>query len=96
MVAKLTIAIELAIITEKAKPKVSLLIEYADYAKVFSKVATDHIPPSCPYNHEITLDKYFTPKINKIYPLFSDEKKAIKDFLEENLATGKICPSNSL
>ena len=35
------------------------------------------------------------PKIGKIYPLSPDEKKATKDFLKENLAAGKICPSNS-
>ena len=35
-------------------------------------------------------------KIGKIYPLSPDEKKATEDFLKENLATGKICPSNSL
>ena len=35
------------------------------------------------------------PKIGKIYPLFPDEKKATEDFLEENLAVGKICPFNS-
>ena len=35
------------------------------------------------------------PKIGKIYPLSPNEKKATEDFLEENLATGKIRPSNS-
>ena len=88
-------AMELAIATEKAKAKVSLLSEYADFAQVFSKEATDHIPPSRPYDHEINLDETFVPKIGKIYPLSPDEKKATEDFLEENLAAGKICPSNS-
>ena len=45
-VTKLTTAMELAIATKKAKPKVSLLLEYADFAHVFSKEATDHVPPS--------------------------------------------------
>ena len=35
------------------------------------------------------------PKIGKIYPLSPDEKKATKDFLDDNLATGKIHPFNS-
>ena len=35
------------------------------------------------------------PKIGKIYPLSPDKKKATEDFLEENLAAGKIHPSNS-
>ena len=45
IVAKLTMVTELAIATKKAKPKVLLPSEYADYAQVFSKKATDHIPP---------------------------------------------------
>ena len=35
------------------------------------------------------------PEIGKIYPLSPNEKKATEDFLEENLAAGKSCPSNS-
>ena len=35
---------ELAITTEKAKPKPSLPHEYAFYALVFLKEATDHVP----------------------------------------------------
>ena len=88
-------ATELAIATEKVKPKVSLPSEYADFAQVFSKEATNHVPPFRPYDHEINLDESFVPKIDKIYLLSPDEKKATEDFLEENLATGKICPSNS-
>ena len=30
-----------------------------------------------------------------MYPLSPDERKATEDFLDENLASGKICPSNS-
>ena len=94
-VAKLTTATELAIATEKAKPKVSLPSEYTSFTQVFSKEATDHVPLSCPYDHEINLDENFMPKIDKIYPLSPDEKKATKDLIKENLATGKIRPSNS-
>ena len=92
---KLTTMMELAITTEKAKPKVSHSSEYANFAQVFSKEATDHVPPSHPYDHEINLDESFVLKIGKVYPLSSDKKKVTKDFLEENLAIGKICPSNS-
>ena len=76
-------------------PKVLLPSEYANFAQVFSKEATDHVPPSRPYDHEINLDESFAPKIGKIYPLSPDEKKATEDFLKENLAAGKIRPSNS-
>ena len=95
VVAKLTTATELAATAEKAKPPVILPKEFQDFTKVFAKEATDHIPPPQPYDHEINLDKTFISKIGKIYPLSPEEKKAMEDFLEENLASGKICPSNS-
>ena len=94
-VAKLTTATELAIAIEKAKPKISLPLECADFAQIFSKEATDHVLLLCPYDHKINLGESFVPKIGKIYPLSSNEKKATKNFLEENLAAGKIRPSNS-
>ena len=87
-------ATELAIATERVKPKVSLPSEYTDFTQVFSKEATDHVPLSQPYNHEINLNESFVPKIGKIYLLSPDEKKATEDFLKENLAAGKIRPSN--
>ena len=95
VIAKLTTATELAAAAEKAKPPVILPKEFQDFAKVFAKEAMDHIPPPQPYDHEINLDKTFIPKIGKIYPLSPEEKKAMEDFLEENLASGKIRPSNS-
>ena len=96
VVAKLTTATELAAAAEKAKPPVDLPKEFQDFTEVFTKEATDHIPPPQPYDHEINLDETFIPKIGKIYPLSPEEKKATEDFLEENFASGKICPSNSL
>ena len=95
MVARLTTAMELATAVEKAKSSVILPKEFSEFAEVFSKEATDHIPASCPYDHEINLDETFVPKIGKIYLLSPDKKKATEDFLEENLASGKICPFNS-
>ena len=95
IIAKLTTATELAAAAEKSKPKATLPPEYSFFASVFSKEATDHVPPSRPYDHEINLDESFTPKIGKVYPLSPDEHKATEDFLDENLASGKIRPSNS-
>ena len=88
-------ATELAIATEAAKPKPTLPSEYAPFALVFLKEATDHIPPSHPYDHEINLDESFKPKIGKVYSLSPKEQKATEDFLDKNLKTGKIHPSNS-
>ena len=90
VIARLITATELAIATETAKPKISLPSEYAPFASVFLKEATDHIPPSHPYDHKINLDKSFKPKIGKVYSLSPEERKVMEDFLDENLKTGKI------
>ena len=91
----MTTATELAAAAEKSKPKATLPPEYSSFASVFSKEATDHVPPSRLYDHEINLDDAFTLKIGKVYPLSPEERKATEDFLDENLASGKIRPSNS-
>ena len=80
---------------EKAKLKIALPFEYAKFASVFSKEATDHVPPSWPYGPKINLDEFFVPKIGKIYPLSPNERKATEDSLDKNLKSGKIHPSNS-
>ena len=95
VIAHLTTATKLAITTEKAKLKPSLSPEYAPFILVFLKEATDHVPLSHPYDHEINLDKTFKHKISKVYSLSPKEWSATEDFLDENLRTGKICPSNS-
>jgi hypothetical protein len=63
---------------------------------VFSEKAHDQLPPSRPYDHEINLNESFIPKVGKVYSLSPEEKAAMKTFLDENLATRKIRPSNSL
>ena len=83
MIAHLTTATELAIANEVAKPKPTLPPEYAPFASVFLKEATDHVPPSHPYDHEINLDESFKPKIGKVYSLSPEERKAMEDFLDE-------------
>ena len=95
LIARLTTATELAMAAKKTKPKVTLPPKYTEFTSVFSKEAADHVSPSQPYNHEINLDESFVPKIEKIYPLSPDEQKATEDFLDENLRSGKIHPSNS-
>ena len=96
VIARLTTATELAIANKAAKSKPTLPPEYAPFASVFLKEATHHVPPSRPYDHEINLDESFKPKIGKVYSLSPEERKATEDFLDKNLKTGKIRPSNSL
>ena len=96
VVARLTTATKLAAAAEKAKSPVVLPKEFSEFAEVFSKEATDHVLPSRPYDYKINLDKTFVLKIGKIYSLSPDKKRATEDFLEENLASGKIHSSNFL
>ena len=93
---KLTMSTDLAMQAELTKPKKTLPAEYAEYAQVFSKEATDHVPPSHPYDHAINLDDSFIPKIRKLYPLSVKEREAVDKFIDENLKSGKIRPSKSL
>ena len=92
-ITKTSIASKLA---QKAKEtQVTLPEEYTEYAEVFSKEASQKMPPSRPYDHPILLNKTFVPKIGKIYPLSPDEQEAMDNFIEENLQMGKIRPSSS-
>ena len=54
---------DLTMQAEATKPNKTLPAEYAEYAQVFSKEATNHVPPSRPYDHAINLDESFIPKI---------------------------------
>jgi hypothetical protein len=90
LISRLTTATNIAIKTEKAKPKITHPLEYSQFASVFSETTSTHLSPSCPYNHAIYLDETFVPQIGKIYPLSPDEQKATEDFLKENLHSRKI------
>ena len=68
-VTKITTATKLAIAVEATQPKQVLPPEYSDFTSVFSKEATDHVPPSQPYDHEINLGDSFVPKVGKTLPL---------------------------
>jgi hypothetical protein len=64
--------------TELAKPKETLPTEYAQFANMFSKEATEHVPLSQPYDHQINLDEAFIPKIGKFYLLSPRSEKLWK------------------
>ena len=66
---KLTMSTNLAMQAKVAKPKKTLPAKYAKFTQVFSKEATDYVPPSQPFDHTINLDESFIPKIGKFYPL---------------------------
>jgi hypothetical protein len=61
---------------------------------VFFEQAHNQLPPSQPYDHKINLHESFVPKVGRVYSLSPEERVATEIFLDENLTTGKIHPSN--
>ena len=92
-VAKTSISTQLE--SSTINEEITLPAKYQEFALVFSEEASHVLPPGRPYDHAINLEKTFIPKVGKVYPLSPEEQKATEDFLEENLKSGKICPSKS-
>lgn len=70
-------------------------VAYHNFLDVFSKANADQLPPHRPYDHRIPLQPGITPPFGPIYSLSEAEQKALKDYLEDNLAKGFIAPSES-
>ena len=64
--------------------------EYHDYSDIFSKTKAEALPPHRSYDHAINLVPDSKPPFGPIYRLSEVEEKALKDFLDENLAKGFI------
>jgi hypothetical protein len=64
--------------------------EYAEYKDVFSKAASDTLPPHRPYDHKIQLETDNTLGYSPLYQQSVDELLATKKYLEENLHKGFI------
>ena len=82
------------------KTKPQQILEYperyiAQYPDVFSEEEFDQLPPRRPWDHAIELTPDFRPMNCKIYALTLEEQRALDNFLEENLRTGRIRPSIS-
>ena len=70
---------------------------FAEYVDVFEEASFQKLPPHRPWDHKIDLvdgweSLVWTPKV---YPLTYDEQKELDKFLDENLANGRIRPSES-
>ena len=53
------------------------------------------LPPSQPFDHAIELEDGAAPGYGPIYSLSEPERAALKEFIDDHLATGTICPSHS-
>ena len=70
--------------------------EYHEYEDVFTKKDFDELPPHRPWDHAIELLPGTEQRLDcKIYPLSRDEQEQLDEFLEEQLRTGRIRPSQS-
>ena len=68
--------------------------EYHDFADIFSKSKAGVLADHCPYDLKITL-KDGASLLGPIYSLLQEELLALRKFIDENTATGFICPSRS-
>jgi hypothetical protein len=66
-----------------------------DFEDVFSKTSFDELPARKPWDHAIELIPDAQNKSCKVYPLSISEQEQLDKFLEENLTSGRICPSKS-
>jgi len=69
--------------------------DYHDFTDVFSKSKAGKLANHRPYNLKITLDEGTSLPFGPIYSLSQEELVALHKFIDENLATGFICPSRS-
>ena len=68
---------------------------HAGYTDVFSKAASDVLPIHRPHDHKIILEKESNLGYSSLYKMTTEELKAVKKYLEENLHKGFIEPSQA-
>jgi hypothetical protein len=69
--------------------------EFRDYKDVFSKKASERLPIRRPEDHAIDLEEEKKRPYAKIYDMGLKEKKALDEYLDENLTKGYIRESTS-
>ena len=69
--------------------------DYHDFTDMFSNSKASKLAGHQPYDLKITLDKGTAPPFGPIYSLSQEELAALHKFIDENLATGFIQPSQS-
>ena len=68
---------------------------FHDFADIFSKTSALQLPPSGPFDHAIELKDGATPGYGPIYSISEPERAALKEFIDDHLATGTIHSSQS-
>src|SRR5258708_3115121 len=70
-------------------------MEYLEFRDVFSGDKANTLAPHRPYDLKINLEEVAKPFHKPIYSLSPPELSALREFLEENVKNGFICPSKS-
>jgi hypothetical protein len=81
-----------------APPKLfheSVPSQFYDFEEVSSKVSFDALPDRKPWDYAVELEFRAKGSSTKVYPLSPNEQTELDAFIEENLASGQICPSKS-
>ena len=69
--------------------------EYHEFADVFSKSKADTLPEHRPYDLKINLEDGAVPPLGPIYSLSQLELETLREYIDENLRSGFIRPTNS-
>lgn len=81
--------------SEKTDLTTLLPSTYHSFFDVFSKAKADTLPPHRLYDHRINVQDNAHPPFGPIYSLSAAELKALREYLDKNLAKGFIRPSES-
>jgi hypothetical protein len=74
----------------------SILEEYHEFSDVFSKGKAETLPEHCPYDLKIDLEEGQAPPPGRMYSLSPSELGPLQTFIEDNIRSGFIRPTNSL
>jgi hypothetical protein len=69
--------------------------QYAQFADVTLKKASDTLPPNHLYNHKIKLTAFNNLRPSPLYKMFTEELKIVKQYLINNLDKDFIEPSTA-
>ena len=85
-----------ASVSDEPPPDLSgLPEEYREFSDVFSKTKADTLPEHRPYDLRIELEDGAVPPLGPIYSPSQLELDTLREYIEENLRSGFIRPSNS-
>jgi hypothetical protein len=81
--------------TEEEMLRRTVPVEYHDLLDVFSKKASEELPPHRPYDHKIELEGSVPFSYSPLYKMTEEELEALKEYLTENLRKGYIESSSA-